>query len=88
MPLYFMWDADIEKMAKLVMAKRVSMKSMKSTKKILVLPGLDKACQVEKKHRLIKNEFMHYFYKKRLQCKTLKEPSYSQEEYEQVAMEY
>ena len=44
MPLYFMWDSDIEKMAKLVMAKRVSVKSTKSTKKILVLPGLDKAC--------------------------------------------
>ena len=70
MPLYFMWDADIEKMAKLVMAKRISVKSTKSTKKIPVLPGLDKACQIEKKHRLIKNEFMHYFYTKRLWCKT------------------
>ena len=88
MPLYFMWDADIEKMAKLVMAKRVSVKSTKSTKKIPVLPGLDKACQIEKKHRLIKNEFMHYFYKKLLRCKTLKEPSYSQEEYERAVVEY
>ena len=88
MPLYFMWDADIEKMAKLVMAKRVSVKSTKSTKKIPVLPGLDKACQIEKKHRLIKNEFMHYFYKKPLRCKTLKEPSYSPEEYERAAVEY
>ena len=88
MPLCFMWDANIEKMAKLVMAKRVSVKSTKSTKKIPILPRLDKACQIEKKHILIKNEFMHYFYKKPLRCKTLKEPSYSQEEYERAAVEY
>ena len=53
-------------MAKLVMAKRISVKSTKSMKKIPVLPRLDKACQIEKKHRLIKNEFMYYFYKKPL----------------------
>ena len=45
MPLYFMWDVDIEKMVKLVMAKRVSVKSTKSMKKIPVLPGLDKAAK-------------------------------------------
>ena len=31
---------------------------------------------------------MHYFYKKSLWCKTLKEPLYSQEEYERAVVEY
>ena len=87
MPLYFMWDSDIEKMAKLVMVNKVSIKSTKSTKKIPVLMGLEKACQIEKKHRLIKNEFMHY-YKKPLRCKTLKEALYFEDEYVKVAAEY
>ena len=88
MPPYFMWDSDIEKMAKLVMAKKVFVKSMKSAKKVPVLMGVEKACQIEKKHRLIKNEFMHYFHEKPLRCKTLKEASYSEDEYVKAATEY
>ena len=53
-----------------------------------ILMGLEKACQIEKKHRLIKNEFMHYFYEKLLRCKTLKEASYSEDEYVKAAAEY
>ena len=47
MPLYFMWDSDIEKMAKKVMAKEVSVKSTMTKSKAVVLLGLAKACQIE-----------------------------------------
>ena len=50
--------------------------------------GLEKACPIEKKHRLIKNEFMHYFYEKPLRCKTLKEASYLEDEYVKATAEY
>ena len=72
MPLYSMRDIDIIKVTELVLQKKVSVKSTKSTKKQPVLPGLNEACHLEKRRRLIKNEFMHYFKKKELRCKTMR----------------
>ena len=53
-PLYFMRESDIKKMVDLVMAKKVSLKSTKSTKKLAILINLGKACYIEKRRTLIK----------------------------------
>ena len=76
MPLYFMRENDILKVTELVIPKKVSVKSTKSTKKQPVLMGLNEACHLEKRCRLIKNEFMHYFKNKALRCKTMRENLY------------
>lgn len=88
MPLYSMRDIDITKVTELVLQKKVSVKSTKSTKKQPVLPGLNEACHLEKKRRLIKNEFMHYFEKKELRCKTMRADSYTDAEYDTAALKY
>lgn len=83
-----MWDSDIEKMAKLIMAKKVLVKSAKSLKKQAVMETLYDACHAEKRPRIMKNEFMQYFKKKKLRCKTLKVASYTDKEYHQAAEEF
>jgi hypothetical protein len=59
--LYGLRDAEIDKMANLVISKKISVKTTKSTTKEPVLRGLRDLCGEEKKLRIIKNEMMYVF---------------------------
>jgi hypothetical protein len=60
-PLFGLRDSEVEKMANLVIAKKISIKTTKSTTKEATLRGLPNLCQEEKKIRIIKNEMMFVF---------------------------